>query len=622
MLRVVNLDFGLGNLIEGFPYVTARLDIQKSNRKFQSSLGPAPRVKELYEKRKFLYETLYSGRAEPRIEILESGVNNFSDATLADIDRGLKENINQWLRSSEFFNKIEKALRTELHPSDQIQIFIESDNLDILLLPWESWHFYEDFPYCEIIGSTLEYPNAAPKAVTGGLLRISQLRILGVLGNSRGINVKKDEKQLRRQLGDRCYIKFLDEPEPEELNNKLVDEKGWQILFFAGHSDSDDNAKNGFLHINQKPYNNTITIADLKEGLKKAIDRGLQLLIFNSCKSLALVRDLAAEGISLPPMIVMREPVPDKVAHEFLKFFLKYLIEGEILFVAVRKAKDELKRFEKSSGFPAGASGIPMLCQHPNFEAFTVLELERDRPVVPAGDVLGDTAIARLNSDISIMRSNLMRRLGIGLATTASSYMLIGPILAPVANQLGIRNHRLNKPLIAKSYYSLATLINLNYAQPYYNLSILCDQLNEDECASNAMQNAVWRGLPDAYAQRSRSLLLDNKHEEALKAIALCLANTQHDGVKAACLKNRGWARFKQKQYDAAEADLRIAIGFRGDSPEAQCLLAQVLEIKGKPQAALEAWNQALKYSDYRVPKQDECIQIAQQRLQAKGNIK
>ncbi|AFZ08108.1 Tetratricopeptide TPR_1 repeat-containing protein [Oscillatoria nigro-viridis PCC 7112] len=617
MLRVVNLDFGLGNLIEGFPYVTARLDIQKSNRKFQSSLGPAPRVKELYEKRKFIYEMLYSGRAEPRIEIVESGVNNFSDATLADIDGGLKENFNQWLSSSEFFNKIEKTLRTELHPSDRIQIFIESDNLDILLLPWESWQFYEDFPYCETIGSTLEYPNAAPKAVTGGLLRTSQLRILGVLGNSRGINVKKDEKQLRRQLGDRCYIKFLDEPEPEELNNNLVDEKGWQILFFAGHSDSDDNAQNGRLYINQKPYHNTITIADLKECLKKAIDRGLHLLIFNSCKSLALARDLAAEGVSLPPMIVMREPVPDKVAHEFLKFFLKYLIEGEILFVAVRKAKDELKRFEKSSGFPAGASGIPMLCQHPNFEAFTVLELERDRPV-PADDAAGD----RQNNQPLIIPIDWMQRAAKSLGITAISYMLMGPILGRVVNEIGKTSHHQGQLLIAERCYQLATLLNLNYATPHYNLAMLYDGLNEKDRAQKSMKDAARRGSAEANSQLSRSLILNNQPQEALKFIARCLEHTEYDGVKAACFKNRGWVRLAQKQYEAAEADLRIAIGFRGNSPEAQCLLAEVLEIKGKQQEALEAWNQALKYSDYRVPKQDECMRIAQQRLQAKGNIK
>ena len=617
MIRVVYLDFGLGNLIEGFPYVTARLDPQKSNRKFQSSLAPAPRVKELYDKRKTLYEMLYAGRAEPRIEIIESGVNNFSDATLADIDQGLKANFNQWLSSSDFSNKIERALRTELHPSDQIQIFIESDNPDIFRLPWESWQFYENFPYCEIILSTLEYPNAAPKAVTRGLLRTSQLRILGVLGNSKGINVKKDEKELRRQFGDRCYIEFLDEPEPEELNNKLSDQKGWQILFFAGHSDSDDNATNGRLHINQKPYNNTITIADLKQGLKQAIDRGLQLLIFNSCNSLALARDLVAESISLPPMIVMREPVPDKVAQEFLKFFLKYLIEGELLFVAVRKAKDELKRFDKHK-FPVGASGIPMLCQHPNFEAFTALELECDRPVIPAVNI----AANRPNNNISIFTSNLMQRLGIGLATTASGYMLMGPIVATFVNQIGMENHRQNKPLIAKTLYKLATLINFNYAQPYYNLAMLCDELNDDRGALEAMQNAVWRGLPDASAQISKLFIRKNKHQPALKAIAICLENAKHDAVKSACIKNRGWVRFKEKQYGDAEIDFQTAIRLKDNSPEAHCFLAQVLETKGKSEEALEHWGKTFKYSKSSIPEQDTCIQMAKQHLQTKGNIK
>ncbi|MEG3989954.1 CHAT domain-containing protein [Microcoleus sp. S28C3] len=621
MSWTVILALGYGDLKNGFSHVTAELKKEGETvaQRF-ASLPPAPQIQELHKRWSASCGASQYNRSGSRIKIKSAGTTNISEDKPDAIYRGLKQEMNKWLSAEEFYRKIEAQLRTQIsNPSECVEIFLECNNSLIWQLPWDAWQFREDYRNSEIIGSSPEYGKVPQQATIGGMPLPSRGRILGVVGNSKGIDVGKDTKELKKYLGERCDINFLEEPTPQQFRDHLFDEKGWQVLFYAGHSDSDINAANGLLYINQELQNNTVSLEDLKEGLKKAIFKGLQLLIFNSCSSLGIAADLVTEGIYLPSVIVMRAPIPDFIAQEFVKSLFRYLALKEPLFLAVRKAKDDLLRYEHQ--FP-GASGIPMLCQHPTFEGLKLLELGCDRPVIPAGDILGDTAIARLNNDISIMRSNLMRRLGIGLATTASSYMLIGPILAPVANQLGIKNHRLNKPLIAKSYYSLATLINLNYAQPYYNLSILCDQLNDDECASKAMQNAVWRGLPDAYAQRSRSLLLDNKHEEALKAIALCLANTQHDGVKSACFKNRGWARFKQKQYDAAEADLRIAIGFRDDSPEAQCLLAQVLEIKGKPQAALEAWNQALKYSDYRVPKQDECIQIAQQRLQAKGNIK
>jgi|GEM_PF-5986300 hypothetical protein len=74
-----------------------------------------------------------------------------------------------------------------------------------------------------------------------------------------------------------------------------------------------------------------------------------------------------------------------------------------------------------------------MLCQHPTFEGLRLLELGCDRPVVPAEDVTGD----RPKNQSFIFPPNLLRNLGIGLATTASSYMLMGPMLARVANEIG-----------------------------------------------------------------------------------------------------------------------------------------------------------------------------------------
>ncbi|MEG4056468.1 MULTISPECIES: CHAT domain-containing protein [unclassified Microcoleus] len=620
MTCTVILALGSGNLQEGFPHITAKLQNQAKSisiQQFKGSLPPAPDIEVLHRRWKAACTGIQSSRSDARIKVNYASTTHVSETNPGAIYEGLKKEIQSWLKTDEFYSKIEVKLRTRIgNPSEAaVQIFLECDDSQISELPWDAWHFREEYRQSEIIRSSSEYTIPPQQETKAGIDLPSRGRILCVLGNSKGINVKKDQRIITKSLGDRCKLEFLDNPTSEELNDRLFDEKGWQIFFFAGHSNSDDNATNGRLHINQNPTNNTITVNELKLGVNRASAKGLQLLIFNSCSSFGLAADLVAQNHPLPSIIVMRAPIPDNIAHDFVKSLFKYLADGEPLFLAMRKAKDYLLHWE--SRFP-GASGIPVLCQHPNFEELTLPGCGASKPLISAADGLAD----RPNNQSFVFPSNLSRRLGIGLATTASSYMLMGPIVAPVANQIGMKNHRHNKPLIAKFYYRLATLININYAQPYYNLSILCDQLNEDECASNAMQNAVWRGLPDAYAQRSRSLLLNNKHEEALKASALCLANTQHDGVKAACFKNRGWARFKQKQYDAAEADLRIAIGFRSDSPEAQCLLAQVLEIKGKPQAALEAWNQALKYSDYRVPKQDECIQIAQQRLQAKGNIK
>jgi hypothetical protein len=295
-------------------------------------------------------------------------------------------------------------------------------------LPWDAWQFREDYRNSEIIGSSPEYGKVPQQASIGGMPLPSRGRILGVVGNSKGIDVGKDTKELKKYLGDRCELKFLKEPTPQQFRDQLFDEKGWQVLFYAGHSDSDTNAANGLLYINQEVQNNTVSLEDLKEGLKKAIFKGLQLLIFNSCSSLGIAADLVSEGISLPSVIVMRAPIPDFIAQEFVKSLFRYLALKEPLFLAVRKAKDDLLRWEPQ--FP-GASGIPVLCQHPTFEGLKFLELGSSRSV-PADDVAGD----RPNNQSLILPIDWMQRAAKSLGITAISYMLMGPILSRVVNEM------------------------------------------------------------------------------------------------------------------------------------------------------------------------------------------
>lgn len=616
MSLTVVLALGFGSLKDGFPHVTAELKKQgETVAQYLASLPPAPQVEELHRRWNTSCVASQYNRSGSRIKIKPTGTTNISEDKPDAIYQGLKQEMNNWLSGDEFYRKIEVELRTEIsNRSEFVEIFLECNNSLIWQLPWDVWQFHEDYRNSEIIGSSPEYQKVPQQATIGGMPLPSRGRILGIIGNSKGINVEKDQKELEKYLGDCCELKFLKEPTPQQFRNKLFDEKGWQILFYAGHSDSDTNAANGLLYINQQPQDNTVTLEDFKDGLKKAIFKGLQLLIFNSCSSLGIAADLVTEGIPLPSVIVMRAPIPDFIAQEFVKSLFRYLALKEPLFLAVRKAKDDLLRHEHL--FP-GASGIPMLCQHPTFEGLKLLELGFDRPIVSAVEIAG-----RQNNQSFIFPPNLLRNLGIGLAASASSYILMGPMLAKVANEIGMKNHKNGQLFIAEKYYQLVTLLNLNYAGSYYNLADLYESLNEKEYAEKAMKEAARRGSPEANAQISRSLILNNQPQEALKFVATCLENTEYDGVKAACFKNRAWVRLDQKLYDAAEADLRTAIKFKDDSPEAQCLLAQVLEIKGKPKEALEAWNKALQYSDYRIPKQDECINIAQQRLQAKGNLK
>jgi tetratricopeptide (TPR) repeat protein len=621
MSELVILSLGPGNFSDGFPAVTARLG-KPGNlwMQFTGSLPPAPEIPQLYKNWRLLYEALYSYRRRS-IEIAPVGITNISESAMSDICQHLENSINTWL-SADGFHNIESQLRTQLNPSEPVRVIIESDNDDVWRLPWHLWSFVKDaYRQSEIALSTPEYP---PPVLPRPKTTQTKIKILAILGNSAGINLKRDRDLLKQLPG--VELKLLVEPQRQELNDQLWDQ-GWDILFFAGHSSSQTDATAGRLYINQNPQNNSLTIEELREALNRAIYRGLQLVIFNSCDGLGLPRDLAAAKIPLPPTIAMREPVADPVAQAFLKYFLKNFAYGEPFHLAVRQAREQLKGLEEQ--FPS-ASWLPVICQHPAVVPPTWPELSGMSDAREGTTLWGtrpEEAPARRVDRISGLKStgngfapffNAVSRFSAMLVVGClASYLLASPKIAIVLNELGLHNQRHGQLFMAQVYYRMATVLDPKFAQPHYNLAWLCDEsLGDTKCARQGYQRAAMRGLSEAYAELARLQILENNDREALKAIWQGLELTQYDAVKASLLKDRGWIRWKQKRLDEAEADLQSAIALVQDSPHSHCLLAQVLEAKGRQQEALVAWKHTKQYSEYNVPEQDECIDWANQRLQ------
>jgi CHASE2 domain-containing sensor protein len=75
---------------------------------------------------------------------------------------------------------------------------------------------------------------------------------------------------------------------------------------------------------------------------------------------LGLARQL--DDLQIPITIVMRELIPDRVAQEFLKYFLLGFSQGKTFYRAVREARERLQGLE--SEFPC-ATWLPVVCQHP-----------------------------------------------------------------------------------------------------------------------------------------------------------------------------------------------------------------------------------------------------------------
>lgn len=352
MSKLVVLSLGTGDLHSGFASVTAELweqndpNLMQLIGKFTGSLPPDPEILVLYRDWQFLYEALYQRFNCPlRIEIETSGKTNISELDFSDLCSQLETRINAWLNSEPFQN-IDQQLRTELSRFEEIRFLIETKDPLLRRIPWHLWNFFVHYPNAELGLSSPDYqpPPSRPTKIN--------VKILAILGNRTGINLEQDRACLEK-LSHQAEIKFLVEPQSTALNDQLWAE-GWDILFFAGHSSSE---ANGQIQLNSTEK---LTIDQLKHALKKAISRGLKLAIFNSCDGLELAQKLS--DLHLPQVIVMREPVPDKVAQEFLKHFLTAFAGGQSLYAAVREARERLQKLE--SEFPC-ATWLPVVCQNP-----------------------------------------------------------------------------------------------------------------------------------------------------------------------------------------------------------------------------------------------------------------
>ncbi|OKH53357.1 Chase2 sensor protein [Calothrix sp. HK-06] len=354
MNKQIVLNLGKGNLQQGFSAVIAQLWLTdvSTPMQFTGELPAAPKLENLYQRWQQLYTALYGslGWRSQQIggfEIEEEDVTHISQAEFEKLSQELKNSLNDWLNASTFLN-IDRKLRTQLTPTDNIRLMITAESDQVLKLPWCLWHFLIDYPQAEIALSPIDYTRSI-KTVTKNPQ--GKVRILAILGDRQRIDIETDQKLLQ-QLPN-AKLKFLIEPSRAELTEQLW-ESGWDILFFAGHSTSQGK---GQIQINPT---SSLTIDQLRYGLQKAIAQGLKLAIFNSCDGLGLARDLA--DLHLPQVIVMREPVPDKIAQEFLKHFLTTFACGQSLYTAVREAREKLQSLE--GDFPC-ATWLPVICQNP-----------------------------------------------------------------------------------------------------------------------------------------------------------------------------------------------------------------------------------------------------------------
>ena len=375
MAQLVLLNLGEGHIEAGLPLVTLQFCSESLTGRIEvagsitGALPPAQELSDIYHRWRLLYELIYRARSvqirgetaessEPfplataaddeGIEINESDITHVSDQDFSDLCALLKQRLNTWLDSTDF-RDIDRQLRMRLSPHQDTRFIIQTADPFLRQLPWCIWQFFDDYPHTEVALSALSYDHL-PSVSS----RSTKVRILAILGNSTGIDVNADEAILRTLPN--AEVELLSEPTREDFNDALWQADGWDILFFAGHS-----ANQGATGAMQINANEWLTVAQLRNGLNYAIRQGLQFAIFNSCDGLGLAAQLS--DLNIPQMVVMREPIPDRVAQEFLKYFLTFFANGTPFAQSVRSARERLQGLERE--FP-GASWLPVISQNPS----------------------------------------------------------------------------------------------------------------------------------------------------------------------------------------------------------------------------------------------------------------
>jgi WD40 repeat protein len=307
------------------------------------------------------YRSLGTTRMRPNEVIIDKSIKQQISAC-QKLDQELRLQLNTWLSSPSFRSIRDKWLEELM--KGEVRILIRASNQSLLKLPWHLWDLVERNPQAEVALSAFDSePIVKPKMPT---LR-DKVKVLAILGDRTGIDIEKD-RQLLQNLENLAgaEISFLDEKERREINAQLW-EQSWDILFFAGHSRTE--GKQGRIYINKT---DSLTIEQLRYGLKKAVDKGLQLAIFNSCDGMGLAFEL--QQLQIPQVIVMREPVPDEIAQEFLRYFLPAFASDKPLYLAEREAR--LRLHGREDKFP-GASWLPVIFQSPSVTPPTWAELGR-----------------------------------------------------------------------------------------------------------------------------------------------------------------------------------------------------------------------------------------------------
>lgn len=311
-----------------------------------------------------------SNRKKGPIAIAPTG-DRCQDVHIAE--KQLLQTFCDWLKGGDFHRleqHISKKLLERVRHSALSNSASEEAYLDIYLqcdknlekLPWEAWaaSLIDESMSFNAIRLIRTCETGASKAKNPLPNRSRKARMLAVLAADTTLSVNDDWDTLKSLKSlvflDRVELLVTDSAKAafEKLHDKITDDRGWDVLYFAGHSD-DTVTTDGLFALSPTVK---LTIRDIKDCLSQAYQNGLKLAIFNSCCGLGIARALTQLGIQ---SVIMREPISDDVATSFIQQICQYFAAGHDISDTVNLARLHFEKNERTS-FPSMYSVPSYFC--------------------------------------------------------------------------------------------------------------------------------------------------------------------------------------------------------------------------------------------------------------------
>jgi hypothetical protein len=357
--NTIIIRLGKGTIEDGFSHVNIKLNIRVNEWEDSSNLPPNPELKQLLNEWQLLYPAaihLLSSGGNLSSQVAgavfdENTITNVSSQDMVELNHNFRVVINDWLNFGDF-GRIGRRLRKDLNISDRFSVIIISEQLKIWQLPWHFWDLFNDYPHAVEV-------FAKPRFASVRYIKPQchgRVNILALSGRDPESNL------------DLSFLKTLPQSKPtfedqaksaSDIAKKLKQVKP-SVWVFYGHGDTIEHQsfQDGIIYLD---HNTPLEISRLRLEIQAAIERGLQIVIFNCCNGLGLAEQIV--DLNIPYIIVMREIIPNITAQDFLENLLEQYSQGQSFPAAFQFARQQLRL--GTGGFAQFADWLPILFHNP-----------------------------------------------------------------------------------------------------------------------------------------------------------------------------------------------------------------------------------------------------------------